>query len=275
MEMLVQLYKKFLRDDTPSLAASLAFYTTLSIAPLLVIFMTISARLSESLQQNLVAATRQTYGDQLGQAVEMMIGSQVSSEVGTSASALGAFGLLISASLIFAQLRMNLNKIFKVEVASPPEPLIAKILSGYLKEKALHVFLAVSLVVVLIASLLASTALTAVLRRFFGAAAAPLIVVENVGFYLLLFTLVYRLVPARHLPWKRAAQGGLLTAILFVVGMELIRIYIERSLATSSYGAAGSVVVLLLWFYYSALITFMGAQMSYLKSIGSRTSLDP
>ena len=112
---------------------------------------------------------------------------------------------------------------------------------------------------IMIVSLIVSTALSATLYSDDAAFKALLNVFISVSFYGGLFTLLFHFVPLRHLTWKRSTQAGLMTSLMFVGGKELIGVYLGNSALNSSYGAAGSLVVLLGWVYYSALIIFIGA----------------
>jgi membrane protein len=260
-----RFFDKFSKDDTTTLAASLAFYTALSLAPLLILFVTISAQFSDHLQHNFVTEVRSVVGVDASKAIEMVIDSAKDRPDLTSlASAMGVLTLLISASLIFGQLRTTLNRIFDVKVRSSANDSLLRTVWQYLKERIFHVGLALSFIFTLIVSLVISSMISATIHNEKVVPMMVLNVAVNIVFYILLFTLLFRFLPDRRLPWRRAAQGGTLTSVLFVVGKELIGIYLGNSAVGSSYGAAGSVIVLLVWVYYSALITFVGAQVSWL-----------
>jgi len=110
--------------------------------------------------------------------------------------------------------------------------------------------------------LLASSVLSATVASTQRTWAQVVTVVASTGFYSLMFTLLFRYLPDKRQPWGSAFRGGVLTALLFEVGKEVIAMYLGRSAIGSAYGAAGSLIVLLVWVYYSTLITFVGAQVS-------------
>ncbi len=259
-------FAKFSKDDTTTLAASLAFYTALSLAPLLILFVTISSQLNDHLQNNFVTEAQGLVGPDAAKTIEMIVDNAKNRPDLTSfANIMGILTLLISASLIFGQLRMTLNRIFDAEPKSPKDESFLQMCWRYVHERFFHVGLALSFIFILIVSLLVSSMVSMMVHQSHQAfliVAANILL--NIFLYILLFTLLFRYMPDQHLPWKRAVQGGTLTSILFVVGKELIGLYLGNSALGSSYGAAGSVIVLLVWVYYSALITFVGAQVSWL-----------
>ena len=175
---------------------------------------------------------------------------------------------MLSASLIFGQLRTALNKIF---VVTPPDLGLtgaSAVIVQFLRERLMHVGFALVCIFGMIASLLASSVLSSSLKIPDHTTARILSVGTSFAFYVFLFTTVFRYLPDRTQPWKNTFQGGLLTSVLFEIGKELIGIYLGRSAIGSAYGAAGSLIALLVWVYYSALITFVGAEVSSLLDAG-------
>ena len=259
-----QLVTKFVTDDTPTLAASLAFYTALSMAPLLILFVAISSRLDPNLQQELIAEINEIAGFEAAKAVSAVIHSaKAESHLTSLAGSLGIGTLLLSASLIFGSLRDTLNRILAAPDASRPRRSVGRVIFCYLRDRVIHMALALTFILTMILSLLISTLYLGELH-----AHTPIAVVLNYicsgAFYMAVFSLLFHYLPNRPLPWKPALQGGALTAILFVIGKELIALYLGGAALGSPYGAAGSIIVFLVWVYYSALITFFGAQVSSL-----------
>ncbi|HMN67857.1 MAG TPA: YihY/virulence factor BrkB family protein [Bdellovibrionales bacterium] len=260
---LANFIDKFFQDETTTLAASLAFYMSLSLAPLLILFVSISSRLSADLQYDFIQQVGIQIGPEAARAVEMVIdGAKTRPDLSSIAGTLGVLTLLVSASLIFGELRTALNKIFAVPARQPRYAGFFGIVLSYLRERALHVALAVGFILVLIASVLASSLISLTLTAEFKSVARAINIGVTVIFYVCLYSLMYRYLPDRRQPWRRALQGGALTALLFVVGKELIALYMGKSAIASPYGAAGSVIALMIWVYYSTLITFVGAQVS-------------
>lgn len=254
---------KFTRDETTTLAASLAFYTALSLAPLVVLFVTISSQFSPELQRNLVTETQNLVGDDAAIAVEMVIdGAKMRPDLTSLASILGIITLLFSASLIFGELRSALNRIFEVEQRSTEHMSLLVVTWHWVKERFFQVGLALSFIFILIVSLIASSVISALSDSYIHSLAWMVNIAISLVGYIMMFTLMFRFLPDRRQPWKRALISGALTSGLFVMGKELIGIYLGNSALGSAYGAAGSIIVLLAWVYYSTMITFIGAQVS-------------
>jgi len=253
---------KFTKDDTTTLAASLAFYTALSLAPLVILFVTISSQFSLELQNNFVSEAEHVVGREGAAAFDMIIESaKTRPDLTSIASLVGIFTLLLSSSMIFGELRAALNRIFEVAPRPSPKPGYADAIWSMVRERIIHVGLALCFILILIFSLAASSIINAAeshSRSMVSAINISLSLISYVG----LFSLTFRYLPDRRQPWRRALRGGALTALLFVAGKEVIGLYLGNSAIGSAYGAAGSVIVLLVWVYYSTLITFIGAQVS-------------
>lgn len=261
---LSRFFDKFFKDDTTTLAASLAFYTALSLAPTLILFVAIAAHLSEELITELLNSTQNLVGADAAQAVQMVIeGAKSRADLTSFAGLLGALTLLASASLIFGQLRTALNRIFEVPApTAAAEDGLKGMIVLFLRERLAFILLAFVGVLSLIASLLASSVLSATVHTQDRWTAVTLNVGASTAFYALVFSLVFRYLPDARQPWPCALRGGVLTALMFEIGKELIAVYLGRSAVGSAYGAAGSLIVLLVWVYYSTLISLIGAQLS-------------
>ncbi len=259
--------ERFNRDQTTTLAASLAFYTALSLAPLLILFITFSAGLSPSVQKNFVIQTESLVGIDAAKAIEMIINSAKDRPDLVSTSGIfGLLTLLLSASLIFGELRSALNQIFEIKFETPASETLFHSVWGFVKAKFLHVGFALSFIFIMIVSLIASSIISVAVQSDHASIVRLINILASLVSYIGLFTLLFHYLPNTRVSWKVALHGGLITAFLFVVGKELIGLYLGNSAVGSSYGAAGSVIVLLIWVYYSAMITFVGAHVSSLLS---------
>jgi membrane protein len=255
---------KFSKDQTTTLAASLAFYTALSLAPLVILFVTISSQFSLELQNNFVSEAEFVVGSEGAAAFDMIIESaKTRPDLTSIASLVGVLTLLLSASMIFGELRNALNRIFEVAPRAAPKPGYFRKAWAVAREHILHVGFALCFILILILSLAASSIINAAESNTNSAAAVINIVLSLIS-YVILFALTFRYLPDRRQPWRRAIRGGALTAVLVVFGTEIIGLYLGNTAIGSAYGAAGSVIVLLVWVYYSTLITFVGAQVSAL-----------
>lgn len=252
---LENVFNKFIDDATTTLAASLAFYTALSIGPLLVIFVTITSHFSPSLQEAFLSQTRDLTGPEGAEALNMIITSaKARADLSGFAGFMGVLILLISASLIFGELRFALNKIFNCEPdIQDNNQSYLKLTLIYIKEKTLKMGLALSFLILLIISLYASS---------FKSEYLIVNVLFSFFFVMLFFSSMFRYITRPRVPWPQAWRGGLLTSALFVFGREVISVYLRESAVGSAYGAAGSVIVLMAWIYYTSLIILCGAQFS-------------
>ncbi len=253
---------KFTKDETTTLAASLAFYTALSLAPLVILFVTISSQFSLELQTNFINEAQTIVGEEGASAFDMIIESaKTRPDLTSIASVVGVFTLLLSASMIFGELRGALNRIFEVEPKVQTKPGLMRATWVFIRERIVHVGVALCFILILILSLAASSFINAAESNVRSVAALVNVCI-SLAFYIFLFGLTFRYLPDHKQSWKRALRGGVLTAVLFVIGKEGIGLYLGNSAIGSAYGAAGSVIVLLVWVYYSTLITFVGAQVS-------------
>jgi membrane protein len=266
--------REWMEDKVPRLGAALAFYSVLSLAPMLLIAIAIAGLVfgREATQGHLVEQIRGLVGTQGGEAVEMMLAHSRKPGTGTVAAILGVATLLVGASGVVAQLQDALNTIW--EVAPKPN----RGLMGIIKDRFLSLALVLGLGFLLLVSLVLSAALAA-LGTFFGglvSQSAPVLETANFAVSLvvitLLFAMIYKLLPDARIAWRDVWVGAVMTALLFTLGKSLIGLYLGRSSIGSTYGAAGSLVVLLVWVYYSSQILFFGAEFTktYANRFGSR-----
>jgi membrane protein len=264
----------YLEDKVPRLGAALAYYTVLSLAPLLIIAISIAGLVlgAEAARGHLVSQIRGLVGAEGGKAIESMIAHANKPGEGMVATILGVLTLIVGATGVVGQLQDALNTIWEVA----PKP--GRGLWGFIKDRFLSLALVFGIAFLLLVSLVLTAGLSA-LGTYFGGLvgqAAPGLEVVNfavtVVVVTLLFAMMYKLLPDVHISWGDVWVGAAITALLFVVGKTLIGLYLGTSGLGSAYGAAGSLVVLLVWVYYSALILFFGAEFTkvYAARFGSR-----
>ncbi len=253
--------ERFIRAETTTLASSVAFYTALSLAPLLVLFVTLCSQLSLNLQQALYIQVETAAGGDAARTVELIVeNAKERPDLATLSGLLGLFALLFSASLIFGEMKFAFNKIFDCKTPPPvDEPFLAQVWH-WLESRLRHIGIALCCLLLVILSLVVSSALSA------AALDSPIWRNLNLGLssllYIGFFTLLFRFFPDVRTSWGNSARGGMITALLFVIGKELIGIYLGKSAIGSAYGVAGSAILLLVWVYYSVLIIFLGAHVS-------------
>ncbi len=260
--MLQETVADYIEDEALSRGAAIAYYTIFSIAPVLVICIAIAGLVfgQEAAQGAMVGQLRGMMGDQAAEAVQAMIASAGNKSSGIWATVIGLVTLLITATGVFGEMQASLNVIWKAQAPTG--------VSGMLKARAASLGLVATLGFLLLVSLVVSAALTALgatMNRIVPGIETMLHVANFVISFLMvsaLFAAIYKILPDRRLRWKDVAVGAVATAFLFTVGKTLIGLYIGSSSVASSYGAAGALVVVLLWIYYSSQIFLLGAEFT-------------
>jgi membrane protein len=258
-------WREWWRDTPFRLAASLAFYTTFSLAPVLLIAVgTGSLFLArQTVIERLIAEMQQLIGPEGARAVQQVLEASQGFGGGVQAIAVGAIAFLLGATAVFGELQSELNLIWDVE-ADPKRGLLAKLILDRLRSFGL----ALAVGFLLLVSLVLSAALNGLEGYLDGA--MPLGAwVWHAGNLLtsflvvaLLFATIYKFLPDARIVWKDVWIGAGVTSLLFTAGKYAIGAYLGRTAMSSAYGAAGSFAVLLLWVYYSALISFFGAEFT-------------
>jgi membrane protein len=272
-ELLTATFWQWLGDDPFQLAAALAFYTFFSLAPLLIIVIAITGLVfgQEAAQNQIVGVLRGLVGLESAIAIQEVIRRASTPRSGLLATAGSVVTLLIGTGGVLGQLQASLNKIWGV-AAKPWGGVWA-----LLRERFVSFALVLGLGFLLLVSLLVSAALTAAMQFMSGVLPGSaslwqgLDMLVSFAFITLLFALSYKVLPDVQLAWREVWLGGAVTSLLFTIGKSLIGWYLGWSSVTSVYGAAGSLVVILLWVYYSALIFFFGAEFTqvYARTYGA------
>lgn len=255
---------QFIDDGALTLGAALAYYAIFALAPVLVIAVSVAGLVfSQRTAQHQVAQQIQgLVGQKAAGVVESMMAAQTKNG-SIIATILGIVVLLMGASGIFGQLKTSLNQIWKIR----PKP--GRAIAELLMDRALAVGMVVGIGVLFMASML----LTATISKFYNAISRVISLpgftarILDLGISLLvltlLFAVIFKLLPDVRVRWRDTWIGALVTALLFLGGEYVLGLYLSRQGTTSSYGAAGSVVLLLMWIYYSALILLIGAEFTH------------
>ncbi|MGZ3693972.1 MAG: YihY/virulence factor BrkB family protein [Bdellovibrionota bacterium] len=256
--------EKFSRDRTTTLAASLAFYTVLSLAPLSVLILFAFSQLDQSLIDRFANETAQLVGTSGGSAVLAAIESaRARPATGGLASLISFLVVLVSSGAMFSEVRDSLSIVFEnAEPTEMPSSFIGKSWS-IIRTRLLSAGFAITVVLIMAISLVLSAFLTAIAQR---AGMASLDILISFALYAAIFTLLFMYGTSPGLKFRNAVRGGIVTSVLFIAGKILIGFYVGNSTIANSYGAAGSVVALLLWIYWASFIVFSGAQVSWLIS---------
>ncbi len=246
----------FSNDDAMTLAGALAFYAALSMAPLLMILLAVTSLLGPNVQKQVVQQVQNVSGEQAGSVIGQIVqrGSQQPS-AGLITAIVGFVVLLFSASGAFVQMQHSLNRIWNVEPKSGGA-------WPWLRKRVLSLILILGIGLILLISLGVSAALNMV---FAGTNAYLWQIANAIGMliiYTLLFALIYKVLPDVQIAWKDVWWGAIITGILFEIGRYVIGLYLGRSGVGSPYGAAGSLVALLVWIYYASIIFFFGAELT-------------
>lgn len=252
------------QDQATRLSAALAYYTVFSLAPLLLVVIAVigwlfgEQAIRGELDQQLVGFV----GADAATLISDLVARAARPKEGILASTIGVVMLLMGATGVFTELKEALNAIWDVKVI--PE----RRLVGTFRSRLLSFAMLLSIGFLLLVSLAVSAVLSAIQKRFgewIGGPETLMFVAHSLTSLVVittLFALILRFLPDIRLPWKHIATGALFTAILFTVGKFLFGLYLGRGTIGSTYGAAGTVVVILLWAYYSSLIFFLGAEFT-------------
>ncbi|MBC8064412.1 MAG: YihY/virulence factor BrkB family protein [Chlorobia bacterium] len=263
-------------DQTPVLGAALAYYTVFSLAPLLIIAIAVAGMVfgEEAARGQIAHQISQMIGPDAAKGVEGMIQGAANKSSGVLATVIGIATLVLGASGVFGQLQAAMNQIWDVE---------PKAKGGFLKlikDRFLSLTMVMGTCFLLLVSLLISAGLSSMTTLIGGEAeswSGLLLVADllvSIGVVTVLFTALFKLLPDTPISWRDCWFGGFVTALLFALGKILIGLYIGRSGMASSYGAAGSLLVILLWVYYSSQILFFGAELTkaFSEKFGSRAT---
>jgi len=252
---------KFINDRGARLGAALAFYTTFSVAPLLVISIGIASLFfgTDAVQGQLKQQLNGLIGEDSAQGIQAMITAATKEQrVGVVSSMLGVVALLFGATGVFVELKDSMNTIWGVKL----KPGMG--IWGLLKDRALSFAMVLSIGVLLLISLCLSTLLSAIGHWIDLSLMSPRIVdfVSTSIVIPLLFMFIFKFLPDAEVQWRDVWIGALVTSLFFTFGRYLISLYLVNAAVSSAYGAAGSLAVFLLWTYYSSQILFFGAEFT-------------
>jgi membrane protein len=254
------------QDNCLRLAASLAYYTALSLAPLVLLIVGVVGMVLDRQQvANQLTAQLESLMGSSGRELVTSILTTVSPQGGALATIIGLITLFIGATAVFGELQATLNLIWEVQPA-PTGGVWAEIWA-WLRNRIFSLAIVFTLAFLLLISLVISAALASAAAMFHGPEQALLSRLLELAVSLIVltfvFALLYKYVPDAEIDWRDVWLGGLITSVLFTLGKTAIGFYLGQTSVGSAYGAAGSMVVLLVWVYYSALIMFFGAEFTH------------
>jgi len=269
-----QAITAWLDDAAPSMGAALSYYTIFSLAPLLLIVMSVAGFVfgAEAARGELFGQLRGLMGADAAQSVQTLLASLDKPVQGVGASVVGVALLVIGATSVFGELQNSLDRIWRAPLRKKNSGLW-----NLLRERLLSIGMIFGLAFLLMVSLLAGAFVSALGKWwapiFGGWEIVAQIANAAVGFILstLVFAMIYKLMPRAQVRWRDVWIGAIVTSALFTMGKFLIGLYIGKSAVASGFGAAGSIAVILVWVYYSAQIFLIGAEFTwvYAQKFGS------
>ncbi|MBM4301862.1 MAG: YihY/virulence factor BrkB family protein [Deltaproteobacteria bacterium] len=272
-ELLSKTYNEWRKHNAPTLGAALAFYTTFSMAPLLIIVIAIFGVVlgKETVQVEILRRTEELIGAQGSGAVKMMIGAAYRPGTGLPATIIGSLVILIGSTSALVMLKQALNIMWGAE--PDPQASVWNLVKGRLLSFVMILIIGFLLVV----SLMVSIALSFVAEILQNWVPVPVFSIQmadwgvSILLVTLLFAMVFKILPDVKIAWSDVWVGSAITAILFTLGKFLFGMYLARSSISSAYGAASSLAIILMWVYYSAQVLFIGAELTqvYANRYGS------
>ncbi len=272
-DLMKQTFREWSDDKAPMLGAALSFYTIFSLAPILVIALAVSGFFygAEAARGGVSHQIQDLVGVSAAQAIQSMVENARFRGGGILASVLGIALLLFGAGGVFGALKEAMNVVWKAE---PPRKGGILVL---IKDRFLSFAMVLGVAFLLLVSLVMSAAISGLAGYVTGSSPTlePLMhsvdILLSLGIVTLLFAMIYRFLPDVRIAWRDVWLGAFITSALFVIGKSLLGLYLGRSAVASSYGAAGSMAVILLWIYYSAQIALFGAEFTqvYARRFGS------
>ena len=280
--LVAETIKEWQKDQAARMAAALAYYATFSLAPLLVLVLAIAGLVGgrDAAQGLVMAQIQDLVGEEGKEFVQSMIENAAATPTGVKASILGSVTLLVGALGAFNELQNALDRIWDVE----PKPITRWSLrvQRFIFKRLLSFSMVLGIGFLLLISLVISAALSA-LSEYLGR--IPLFselmlqilhLIISLGLITFLFAMIFKFIPDVEIRWRNVWLGAAITAILFTIGKTLIGIYLGQAEVSSTFGAAGSLAVLMIWVYYSSQILFLGAEFTqvFTKRSGERPRPD-
>ncbi|TLV02242.1 YihY/virulence factor BrkB family protein [Dyadobacter luticola] len=277
ISLLKESFSEFTEDNALKLSAALSYYTIFSLAPMLLLIISIVSIFygREAFQGELFGQISGLVGKQAAAQVQELIKNAAITNKSNVAAAIGGITLLIGATGVFAEIQDSINYIWSIK--SKPQ----KSWLQYLKNRLLSFSLILTLGFLLIVSLGVNAMVDALsnrLERYFSEVSVILFSVLNVGLVLViiaaLFAVIFKVLPDGHVRWKECIVGASFTSVLFAIGKFAISFYLGQSDLGAAYGTSASIVILLTWIYYSSIILYFGAEFTkvYAKSDGEAIS---
>lgn len=272
-EVFTTALSQWVEDDTFQMAAALAFYTFFSLTPLLIIVIAVAGIVlgQEAAQNQIIGTLQGLIGQESARAIQAMVQEASTPSSSILATLTGMVTLFLGAGAVVGQLQTSLNTIWRV-TAKPWGGMLS-----LLQARFMSFAFVLGLGFLLLVSLVISATLAALNQIVIDVLPGGTVIWQiidvllSIGFITVLFALIYKVLPDVELAWRDVGIGAAITSLLFTMGKFAIGLYLGQSSTTSVYGAAGSLIVVLLWVYYSSLIFFFGAEFTqvYARTFGA------
>jgi membrane protein len=266
-DLLRQAGRSFVDDDAPLLAAGLAFFTLLSLAPVLVLVLMLAAPLlgEETVRQELVSQAERFADPEIAQAVDRVLENIERPSLGSLSAVLGLVVLLYGATRVFGYVQLAINRVWGVAVVTRGN--LKRSVWKVARKRLLGAAMILTLVVMLLASFLLGAALRIGARLVPDAEASRqlyqgLELAASAGLLVVLLALVFRYLPDVKVAFRDVWLGAVVTAVLFTAGRWVLSAYLSGEAMGSAFGAAGSLVLLIVWIYYSCVVFLFGAELT-------------
>ncbi|MBZ8180538.1 YihY/virulence factor BrkB family protein [Oscillatoria salina] len=276
--LLKEAFSEWQKDKASRLAAALAYYTVFSLAPVVIIAVAIAGSIfgAEAARGEIVGQIQGLVGEAGAEVIETAIENANQPDLKNVASFFSIILLLFGASGVFAELQDSLNTVWNVK-AKP-----GRGITNFVRKRILSFAMVLGIGFLLLVSLVISAAISALsnypqsLLTGFEFMGQFINIIVSFGVITLLFALIYKYLPDVKIKWSDVRIGAIITALLFTLGKYIIGLYLGRGSFASTYGAAGSVIIILAWVYYSAQILFFGAEFTqvYARKYGSQIMPD-
>jgi membrane protein len=264
-------------DYAPSMGAALSYYTLFSIAPLLIIVISVAGLFfgTDAVRTVIFDQLNALMGEEGAEAVQDMVANASDPGTGLVATVVSIAGLVIGATTVFNEIQNDLDRIWRAPAAEQGGGIW-----NLLRTRLLSFGMILGVAFLLATSLILSAGLSLIGKWWDGwlggweILAHVLDIVVNLGLLTIVFALIYKMIPRVEVSWHDVWIGAAVTAVLFTIGKVAIGLYLGKSDVTSSFGSAGSMVVLMIWVYYASQIFLLGAEFSrvYAEKFGSRRS---
>jgi membrane protein len=281
LELAKNTWNSFNDDDCMTLGAAMAYYTVFSLAPLLLTIISLAGLVfgREAVQNQIAGQISGLIGSGAAEQVQSMLAHQSQNQSGgILGTVIGIITLIFGATGAFAALQDALNKAWHVQ----PDPKVGGV-KAFLTKRMMSFGMILGVVFLLIASLAVTAAVSAATtwmggylpQSFSGGLAHALTFTVSLAVIAALFALILKVLPDGRVTWKDAWVGAVLTSILFTIGKTALGVYLGKAAPGSAYGAAGSLVVIVLWLYYASLIVLFGAEFTKVWAAAHKREIQP